>query len=726
MGVALAEPPKLNFLDPRKAEKVGRRKKIGHSSLLSKPADNHNEDRHHSRHRHKRRKIDTTASPSLDIADMSVRWGSNIHQSQATSTMQPSRIPMPSPIRFKKASSESMLLDKEIVLIDTGPSAHAAEEDAGKQYKELSDGVNGISLIPLDRVRDCVSFDEVKAHSVSSSWARITSDRRSSGQANVAALSSSIILGNRILDSSGSAAPTTDLFQAEKARKSTDSPSLRSLRRYQTQDEAETTKIHKSPHMVHLMPLQGGDINVRPKAPAPRDLKMATPRSQIAPDLPFSFEILSTRNRSRYNSRVAAVPRTPPRRFTIDQQAEEASEKFCHTRTKQQRRGAKSPRSHLFEQSRLKCDNRSCRALNSRHPQERDSMGSAIDDHENHPRLRSGPAAGTQSERTSQYGRFSRDRKRLPDSIENTAEVLPRDHHDVSSIEMAGQRSGDLTIGQNYMDKENVGRSVNELRAANSTENEAWMKHIFKDDFSKMQQDFRYSPARGRGPLAEPAHLAADSPKTLASAQRSEFVDPTTSPSRTFLTDRNAAMYHTCPRLEASTNETETDFLSRFSPMQGVLDENLENLSFYNNAAKSIRSFIPAPSHISKRLNFTSRSHQAHVYDEIARPQLYKKRSFENVMSRDREDDGFKEGKLMLYVDNKLSRPSHRQVCRIDTDSNNVPLWRPRQPPKQMQSFVNLPQHPPNEASANTIIQRPHHDIFVPTRPRLPAASQQR
>jgi hypothetical protein len=72
------------------------------------------------------------------------------------------------------------------------------------------------------------------------------------------------------------------------------------------------------------------------------------------------------------------------------------------------------------------------------------------------------------------------------------------------------------------------------------------------------------------------------------------------SPAKSCHTSANTVLYRVedLPSSQPVTvpKPSETDFLTQMSPMEGKLDERLVDISVYNNAARSVRSFVPAPS----------------------------------------------------------------------------------------------------------------------------------
>lgn len=72
------------------------------------------------------------------------------------------------------------------------------------------------------------------------------------------------------------------------------------------------------------------------------------------------------------------------------------------------------------------------------------------------------------------------------------------------------------------------------------------------------------------------------------------------SPAKTIHTSANSVLYRAedpqASRSMTSAETSEADFLPQISPMEGRLDERLVDISAYTNAARSVRSYIPAQS----------------------------------------------------------------------------------------------------------------------------------
>jgi hypothetical protein len=183
LGLTLTRPPKTEYKPPTIPEKVGRRRRVNR------------EDRQRQKYRAGKRKIeqhfvqtvaevdDYNYGQPIPSAELSIRFGSNIHQSQPTRSQRAYQLPKSA--SQESSSTEAMLLD--VVEAQLLPTVN----DSGEYYlEEPKDGeavaagsLDGRSdqedsaLISLEQVRDFPSFDEVKRYSSSAKHTASLSSR---------------------------------------------------------------------------------------------------------------------------------------------------------------------------------------------------------------------------------------------------------------------------------------------------------------------------------------------------------------------------------------------------------------------------------------------------------------------------------------------------------------------------------------------------------------------
>ena len=127
-----------------------------------------------------------------------------------------------------------------------------------------------------------------------------------------------------------------------------------------------------------------------------------------------------------------------------------------------------------------------------------------------------------------------------------------------------------------------------------SDENEAWMKYVFPKDFGRIQTTFSFAKPGPTVPSSRASFTSWQNTGSQVAIGSNPAIfhysppKPQVARSQTSIaTAANATMFD--PR--RTPPETETDFLSRFSPMEGVIDERLADGSVYNNPARTEKSW---------------------------------------------------------------------------------------------------------------------------------------
>ena len=183
LGLSFTRPPKTDSKRPSIPEQVGRRRRV------------RREDRQRQKYGAGKRKIeqhfvqtggeadDSNYDQPIPSAELSIRFGSNIHQSQPTRSQRAHQ--KPKSASQESSSTEAMLLD--VVEAQLLPTVN----DSGEYYLEESkdgeavaagsldgrSGQEGSALISLEQVRDFPSFDEVKRYSSSAKHTASLSSR---------------------------------------------------------------------------------------------------------------------------------------------------------------------------------------------------------------------------------------------------------------------------------------------------------------------------------------------------------------------------------------------------------------------------------------------------------------------------------------------------------------------------------------------------------------------
>ena len=133
------------------------------------------------------------------------------------------------------------------------------------------------------------------------------------------------------------------------------------------------------------------------------------------------------------------------------------------------------------------------------------------------------------------------------------------------------------------------------------TDNDAWMESMFPNDYQEIQSGFLFGIAPVRMPLVNHGECPS---KIRRSAilygevanqrchERSSRIITHSQPPRTIHTYANTTLF--IPSA-ADYTPSDRDFLSRFSSMEGSIDERLANVSVYNNAPRT-KSYSDLPS----------------------------------------------------------------------------------------------------------------------------------
>ena len=137
-------------------------------------------------------------------------------------------------------------------------------------------------------------------------------------------------------------------------------------------------------------------------------------------------------------------------------------------------------------------------------------------------------------------------------------------------------------------------------------ETEAWMGSVIPG-FDGFRNPFEFEPTKQR---RRPNGESSSPQKALEAEEISRLNElawrpdsnqavQDTSPAKSIHTSANTVLCsaedpHSSSQSISVSQPWEADFLTHMSPMEGKLDEHLADVSVYNNAARSIRSFVPA------------------------------------------------------------------------------------------------------------------------------------
>ena len=533
VGLAATKPAQIRFQPAEEMERIGRRRKVTKQERKQRPPQTHRLQPHHNIIQPFRHRDSQSVQPFINEKDYSIRIGSNIHQTQTTKeSFQQS-------IRSSQSQSthpESMLLDKlDPPLIPTRVPRQELRNDKALRVQSVSSG-----LISLRDARNLKTFDEVLQRS--SSQVREMPSVRTGKGADDTLMASNTRLHQQASDS--------DLMPG--TRLAADTPSLPSMPQLQ---EYSASRIRQTSSE------QTSQLNV------------AEPGQVASARLPFS------------DSRRQA------HRFTLDEQASVEQEVDTSSYPPLETSGRRSPiRSKQYEQQRLLSDQvwKANAPLNDVATPTTVSSGHYTQKRHDGHDVR--PPAFDNSHRQA----FDRE----DSSSERRNTRTPRPNMDWRSrFERAKAEH------QKDVAKEGTPYGLPQgSTQAMSDENEAWMKYVFPEDFGRIQTTFSFAKPGTKAPFSRASFTSWQNKGSQVAVGSNppifRYSPPKSHIARSQMsiaTAANATMFSPSQAPAAGTSGTETDFLSRYSPMEGVIDERLADGSVYNNPARTEKSWAALP-----------------------------------------------------------------------------------------------------------------------------------
>ena len=537
-GLSLARPNPVIFKPSTDMDQVGRRRKRARKTT--------EQSHKHYEGRQKRPDLkrlvamkhgkNIAPTPDLDQQDYSIRLGSNIHQTQTTY----------SGMREQETVTILTAVPDNIEPQKHDPDQSYAEPNSEQRQQGAAEDRH---LIPLNEARQLKSFDEVQ--------------RRSSSIVRQAFSSS-----NPFLSKPTRLKPFGVKSFGDKRELPVGQPLAPMAVQHESRNERQT----------YLIPAESVSIACR----------SANTSVQVHP----------SQHTERLSHGLNSIPNLSSPRFTIDHQVL-LERQMQNAESEQARRTSNSfllP-SLSQQQAGLIPSNNSVAPIVSPVKRYTDleglqhtSISNAGTDEPPRKRRRVEDASESSSEIASIYG-FSKqsnagmnDSLRGEDSEINLRERFLRAKRRHEEQMLARIESADTRSLQS-------GTSDNEY--------EAWMQDVFPKAMGDLQQNFSFSPSGPQHRQQSPSIRKTQQP--LFNRSSSDFLNhdvglqPTsTSPIRT---DVNAPMYpvqlaQSQPFLHRLL-QSETDFISRLSPMEGVIDEGLGPVSLYGNAPRSDRSHLP-------------------------------------------------------------------------------------------------------------------------------------
>lgn len=604
---AAARPVKIQFVRPEEVEQIGRRRKITSDERKRQRLAQEGWQVRNEMLQPFNRSTREGPSSVSDLVDVSIRMGSNLHPTQSS---LPPPHPPKAPKHPQSSSTDLMLLDKfeepsQKEIVNGGNSCQSSRAWIGVRFVNLNLD-SALKSLPLDQVRYLKSFDEVKARS--SSLARMTPLTPGMSSTHESQSSSSQQRSNIPNQHAPRSSSGDEATMGERNLKLPTKPSKCSSRSPQADARSYSDLLETGNRRDTWPGTWEGQI-----APS-KSLLMTSGESARRPNLAPQ---VNNENKPYQGKREFPT-------FTLDHQIEQEA---C-------REGEPSP-----------CINQPGTTRQSPFYISSDSLQNHVTptlprrilplpfNLESRSNVSKGPEImeaievkspnnlflpGGQWPRSDQCYSMS-----FPQPCAASSPV--RDQNlglsrvaDPALLHCSEiHRSTASSPGKSIRQEELSGKparpngDIIPVQGNISDENERWMKFVFPDDFERMQRSFQFSShvSHARFSGYNPNNqIGAKGKTTLADterrSQRTEVSGSVGSPDNA-LTSCNTTLFRpqSCisPRNPEKAPPSETDFLTQLSPMEGCLDERLRNLSDHTNPARSVKSFIPASTSISRQ-----------------------------------------------------------------------------------------------------------------------------
>ena len=523
-GLAIVKPVSINFTPAEEMEKIGRRRKVTKEEPRRKTGQAGQQQVYHGLIRPFRNPQSQFSAPPAEPTDLSIRIGSNIHQTQTT---QPSFQDRQTSPATKSTGTESMLLDRHEEKTQTkigDASETASPVPLGLQREDDPSLQN---LVPLYEAREMNNFDAVI-------------DRSSS------------VVRQQLL-SSTPFGPSRSSHQTSMIAKSPRLEPVASNHQLQLPNQ-RPMPFEASSKMYTLAQLQEVANNQSHSCNKDDEAMRHQPLKTTKSSLP---------KRARHD--VSSENEEQPPKFTLDYQV--ALERKLRDHINNPVRG--TPPNDL-ENS----EQRSIRPLIPPHAKGDNTFHHTEEG--NQSTWRSSPPQVIASTKTPT-------RLDAPLSMMQKYQIAKEQHQ--ASL----QGSQDL-VGNTRPQSGRLG-----------DENDAWMRYVFPKDFGRIQQDFNFDMPPPHKPRSKQSTIDSWSYQapSRSTSETSSMIRVLGLSSTSAPTAANVAINEHQRRRQSQISsgpiESETDFLSRLSPMEGIINETLQNGSIYNNAARTARSFVSMP-----------------------------------------------------------------------------------------------------------------------------------
>ena len=581
LGLTVSKPPKYQFAPPEEMDKLGRRK-IWRSGARRRKEQLQVAHQAKSRLRNAQDAQDERRLLVRPDESISIRFGSNIHgtQTSAQERTQPQHTPS-----VKSSATESMILDQyegveaanpfRIVHLEESPVLRPREYDRAEASRKSPP-----VILPLNEVRDLETFDQIKARSES-----LTRD-----------------LSSRQLGLSSHQSPV----QIPGVNQHSRAPSLRTKAEVQPTTVAQR-RIESSPRSKLSTSISyRTDPGSQAKSPV-HSTPTGTPTTvgtledkrtgQVSVSSQGNIESRNVERDERYTVDLTELDSRVPR-FTVDQQVEvelvsQVDNKAIPFTDRQESLQQYEPGNEEFH--RIAARNRHER-LKLRVPRLPSSQSIAAD-HRNHVQdLR--PEANSRDEV------YVGQEVLLPQSGTNYAEPnTAASTWSIYSPETSIEPASPTHPTEDY---------ETSRQRLKSDDHEKWPDFAFADGpkHPRAGYNFTPSPVRSGPDLAKRNLTIYSSSQEYGGLHATPYVRNSSphiagpSPSKTFQTSANTTLFRPAEDEELGdfydAEQSETDFLTNLSPMEGHINEHFEQLSVHNNPARTEKSYIPLPSTTNK------------------------------------------------------------------------------------------------------------------------------
>ena len=551
LRLAPIRPPKPDCRPTTSLEQVGRRRRVTREDQQRQTYGIGNRKVEHNLIKPFAQTYDTVAAQSRESEDISIRIGSNIHQSQAAKSQHRSeRLGSTVP---ESSSTDPMLLDmveKQLPLASKEQGQYYLNDENNEEdLADFQAAIDENALIPLERAREFASFDEVKAYS--SSEKQTTSTAQSKPKERLQASVKHQYRPQHLTSSS--------LVQA---RRSTDRVFSSSGKSRNTAFlNSETPSYTKHPEDAVMKDVELLQESSQASRASLKAYNKASPDDRN-PQL--SFERIA-----RIEKLFESVPhcssnKSASRDLRVSDTCSARYERPPYTLERQVEFEAKLSRRETHLRAGTRPENET--GLLSGEPESNVVDGAR--------------APGMRNTKTRYL----------------TREAMRNNDHDSHSRSSIARTSPAIT----------------DQRQRQGDANEAWMRDVFSTDFDKLQQRFSFAKAPTRKATnqtpPQPTLSREVFSEGIGKSGRSGWLERASQHSDSSFpkTIKTAANTTLNMRSEWSHREnvflpSGTDFLTQLDPMTGYLEEHFTDISTYNNAAQTIRSFVEAPPVLRKR-----------------------------------------------------------------------------------------------------------------------------